>query len=204
MDNLPKDYVCLDILGFDSRYYINKEGQVFNIKSQKFMKCSKEFQYSLKLPDGQIKKKSKKKLLKECHQIIYCQDDIIDLKDEIWRQIQIDDSNESRYFVSNMGRVKSYCQYQARILKPSIRDGYLRVQINGKNYPIHRLVAQAFIPNYDNLDTVDHINTIKTDNRLVNLQWLTRVDNIKKAIQDRKNKGNYQQSKTISAAASTT
>ena len=55
--------------------------------------------------------------------------------------------------------------------------GYLRVQVTGKNYHVHRLVAEAFIPNPENKPEVDHINRNPTDNRVDNLRWSTRSEN---------------------------
>lgn len=69
---------------------------------------------------------------------------------------------------------------QLRQLKPIPvkAGGYLHVGVvvNGRprHYPVHRIVAEAFIPNPGGLPTVDHINRIRTDNRIENLRWASR------------------------------
>lgn len=69
-----------------------------------------------------------------------------------------------------------------KALKPIVtKKGYLQVNLsingNRKACLIHKLVAEAFIPNPDNLPEVDHINTIRSDNRVSNLRWVTRKEN---------------------------
>ena len=56
-------------------------------------------------------------------------------------------------------------------------DGYIQVKLNGKIYLKHRLIAQQFIDNSNNLPYVDHINHDRTDNRIMNLRWCSRSEN---------------------------
>jgi len=56
-------------------------------------------------------------------------------------------------------------------------DGYVRCQLNKKDYDKHRIIALQFIPNPNNLPQVDHINRIKTDYRLSNLRWVSHSTN---------------------------
>jgi hypothetical protein len=87
---------------------------------------------------------------------------------------------EERYLVSDSGQVWSL--YRHKALTPAIdRYGYEKVALckDGKPHSrtVHRLVAQAFIPNPHNHPTVNHKNEVKTDNRAVNLEWLSIADN---------------------------
>lgn len=86
---------------------------------------------------------------------------------EIWKDIK---GYEGLYKVSNMGRVLGI---RGKILKPirNTKSGYMQIylcSINGirKRIYIHRAVAETFIPNMDNKPCVDHINTIRSDERL--------------------------------------
>lgn len=96
---------------------------------------------------------------------------------EIWKDIE---GYEGVYHVSNLGRAKRVTT--GRILKSGKdRGGYLQVDLckNGKHktHRIHRLVAQAFIPNPENKPEVNHIDENKTNNMVSNLEWMTAKEN---------------------------
>lgn len=122
---------------------------------------------------------------------------------EIWKDIK---GYEGLYQVSNLGRVKSlqrehktsskYIQKE-KILSTNVGiRGYTLVSLwkdnKGVQYPLHRLVAKAFIPNPENKPCIDHINTIRTDNRIENLRWVSHKENSNNVITLKKSKENCQ------------
>lgn len=107
--------------------------------------------------------------------------------EEIWRDIK---GYEGIYQVSNFGRIRSRYSKSGKkliseyhILKPvEQKTGYLRVTIGRKNKNIHRLVAETFLNNFNNLPQVNHKNGNKKDNSLSNLEWVNNKQNAEHAL----------------------
>jgi hypothetical protein len=121
----------------------------------------------------------------------------METKNEIWKPIE---GYEDRYEVSNLGRVRSLDRYipakcalsktdddvlffrKGKIIKLwEVYGGYFQASLSKGDKPkmiaVHRLVAKAFIPNPDNLPEVNHIDEDKSNNRVDNLEWCTRLYN---------------------------
>lgn len=141
--------------------------------------------YKLKTTEGKTKSISLKTLYKMVYNKVFCIDNISNENGEIWREIE---NTEQRYFVSNKGRIKSYCKYEATILKPAVtQKGYERLQIvqDGITFNkfVHILVATAFPEDCgkpkDPTYQVHHINGNGQDNRSENLKWISEIEHIK-------------------------
>lgn len=108
--------------------------------------------------------------------------------EEIWKETEI-----SGYFISNLGRlkgrsgkiIKTYLNadgYRVICLKPEGRNG------KAKSVRIHRLIAEAFIPNPDNKPFINHKDGNKQNNSIENLEWCTNQENVKHAFDTGLNK----------------
>lgn len=106
------------------------------------------------------------------------------MKEEIWKKIP----EFSLYEASSEGRIKTFNwkgSGREAIMKPA-KDGsgYLRTMLKGENgiirtIKVHRIIAKTFLLNPDELSEVNHINGIRDDNRLENLEWVSHSQNLK-------------------------
>lgn len=125
---------------------------------------------------------------------------------EEWRDIK---DYEGLYKVSNMGRIKSLSRFVMchdkegnPLWKSPVRERIRKIFLNKKGYPsvvlskngvlktlaVHRLVANQFISKIYGKNDVNHISFIKTDNRVKNLEWVTKRENNIHSLVNRKNK----------------
>lgn len=116
------------------------------------------------------------------------------LFNEIWKPVK---GYEGLYEVSDLGNLRSidrysmlggrYCLIKGKPKKSFHNsNGYLKTGLyknsQKKQCFVHRLVAEAFIPNPNNLPYIDHINTIRDDNRIENLRWCNATENLANPI----------------------
>lgn len=175
--------------GYAEYYLLTEDGKVYNSKTCKYLKPSNRFSYKLRTIDGKSKNISLKELYKLVYNKVFCIDTIDRLENEQFKEIKGTDGN---YYISNLGRVKSYVGYEAIILTPTITPkGYQRLQIiqEGQrvNKFVHSLVAAEWLPQPSSIDVdIHHKDFNQLNNNADNLEYLTRVQHSKKHTERRK------------------
>lgn len=171
----------------NTKYQLSNKGNVRRFYRYKaHVPCP---HYKLRKPDGlnvTLHNKKKYNIPKLMQELFGCE--YIDCNEsEIWVDIKYTDG---LYQISNQGRIRSKDRYvvckngksfykHGRIIKTtSINSGYSIVNLHSlkgelKHYLVHRLVAEHFLPNPNNLEVVNHKDENKRNNRLENLEWCT-------------------------------
>lgn len=109
---------------------------------------------------------------------------------EIWKDIK---GYEGKYQISNLGNVRSlYDENQicktprTKMLRLCERNGYCTIVLSmkgkRKSLQVHRLVAEAFIPNTKNKPFINHIDENRKNNNVNNLEWCTQLENVKHSL----------------------
>jgi len=158
----------------ESYYFINEDGEVLNIKTNKFLKLYDNTHYRLRTIEGKTKVYTLKKLYKTIYNKNFCIDTIENLENEIWKEIE----GAEGYFISNKARVKSCVNMNAIILEQyRTTKNYMKVNIsiNGKKHFkfIHRLVIEAFTGKAPSQEyQVHHQDFNSLNNFVENLIWM--------------------------------
>ena len=114
------------------------------------------------------------------------------MENEIWKDVI---GYEGLYQVSNLGNVKRVGSFRGvnkkylnnyNLIPMDNGKGYLRIKLTknnkSKRVMLHRIIAEAFVPNKLNKPVVNHINGNKKDNSLINLEWCTQSENCLHAV----------------------
>ncbi len=162
-----------DKCGYLRTILVNNDGNKKNIQfhkivSQLFLENNFNYKYTKHI-DGN-KSNNNYKNLKWVKQLSYETKNYKEIYDEIWQIF----TENTLYDISNKGRIRNNITNKCLTNQVSF-EGYNKVMLNKRYYFVHRLVAQVFIPNPENKETVDHIDRNKNNN-VDNLRWATKVE----------------------------
>lgn len=170
-------YRKLDQYGFKEYYTLIRTGIIYNSKDKTVIYPNKQHYFSLLKKDGTREKITLKNLYRKVFNTEYSEDFIQDLNGEIWKQLEQYNPFD---WISTYGRIKTTRYYITRLKKTPINNkGYKRVYITKKYILVHQLTAETFLGKQINAE-IDHKNANRLDNRLSNLQYLTRQEHREK------------------------
>lgn len=169
---------------YPSYYLLFEDGSLLNTKSGKYLKMDEQNRYSLNYAGSPrpVHRAVRKLYLSLFGRAYHGKDYNLDIEGEEWLEIE---GSKGAYYISNFGRVKSYCKHvNPRLLNPYVRksnEPYLSVDIwidgNCKTYLIHRLVAKHFLPDtYSEEKEVHHKDKNPCNNHVSNLLCVTREE----------------------------
>ena len=174
------DLISLSHIGF-SNYSISGNGRVYKTApSLQEIKTDNQSRFYLVDDCGNRQRITQKTLVRKALDKEFCIDTIENKPLEEWKVIP---NTKGKYFISNCGRVKSYCGYNAIVLNPyQKQNGYLIVKICGRNISVHRLVAFAFCENkYIGQKTeIHHKDFNRANNAANNLEILSFAEHHKR------------------------
>lgn len=198
------NYSWVPVKGYEGRYEINGYGQIkslpksFNDKwgnvqwthekiiQPTFRPESSKYVYGLTNENGKLRQHYMHILVADSFNR---EVQFINLPDEIWKPV----AASPRFEVSTAGRVRvrsrvydsdrmTFCEYK-RITPNENGHGYLFITDHKKRLGyVHRLVAEAFIPNPNELPQVDHLDAVRSHNAVTNLEWVTAKENHRRVL----------------------
>lgn len=184
------------IPGYEGKYEVSDYGKVKH--KFKYLRVIEKgsYKYVYLTKHGKCKQVNLLNILDSCFDDHIYSEIIDELPDEIWKPVV---GFEGYYSISSYGRVKSEARRRENklgstsVVRERIRtacdneDGYLILTLYKDGFEqtksIHRLVAEAFIPNPDNLPQVNHIDGDKHNNNINNLEWCDGIYNIRHSVE---------------------
>lgn len=185
-----------DIKGFETKYKISSLGNVYSYYTNNLMNNGRKDYYTLCIDSKNsrhhiydLMTNNFSELIVNNYKTYINKEKVENLPNEIWKDVP---NYEGIYQASNLGRIKALIRktrtwqvHKEIILKHSFIDRYLKASFHKdgvkKTRMIHRVIAETFIPNPNNFPCVNHINAIRNDNRVENLEWCTHSMNMKHA-----------------------